>query len=70
MSDELTVRVARAMWQEESLRAGSRPRLIAWEDEHPDTRAKWCGLAAAAIDAIDEARWQPIESAPRDGTHE
>jgi hypothetical protein len=25
-------------------------------------------LAAAAIAAIDEARWQPIESAPRDGT--
>lgn len=41
-----------AMWQEESLRVGRGLRQIQWEDENAETRAKWVGLARAAIIAF------------------
>lgn len=40
-----------AMWQQESLRAADRKRLIAWEDEAPDIRDKWHQLTRAALSA-------------------
>lgn len=42
-------KVADAMWQEESVRALGRTRLIPWDEEAPDTREKWRGLAQAAM---------------------
>lgn len=42
-------RMAEAMWQDESLRAGGRPRALKWVDEAPQTREKWTRSATAAF---------------------
>lgn len=48
MTDLAIQEIARAMWQEESHRVLGKARLIPWEEENPQTRAKWCGIAQAA----------------------
>lgn len=47
---------AEALWQADSLRAASRPRLTSWEDESEETREAFRFNARAAISAADAAR--------------
>jgi len=54
-------RVARAMWERESIRATGRKRLIAWEDEGDDTHSTWMDRARAAIEALREPTMEMVE---------
>ena len=45
--------VAEALWQEESHRAGGRPRGVPWSECAEADKQKWRGLARAAIEVVD-----------------
>lgn len=59
-------RVARAMWERESIRATGRKRLIAWEDEGDDTHSTWMDRARAAIEALREPTPEMVAVAVKD----
>ena len=46
--------MARAMWQEESIRAFGKPRNIAWAEIGDKEKMKWSGLATAALLALSQ----------------
>lgn len=47
--------IAEALWQAESKRASGAPRRETWKDQDESTKAKWCFMAAAALDALLDA---------------
>lgn len=49
---KLIARVAIALWQDESLRASGRKRLVDWDDVSAADQEKWQRLARAAIAAM------------------
>ena len=51
--DELVERMAEALWQAESERAGGRRRLIPWEEEGADMQ-NWWRIGARAALAVAE----------------
>jgi hypothetical protein len=44
--------MAEALWQAESIRAASRPRLALWAEQSEDTRRKWRFMAGRAAPAF------------------
>lgn len=51
---EMVERVARALWNAESVRATDRPRRSEWADESEKTQESWRYMARAAIEALRE----------------
>jgi len=51
---DMVERVARAIWNEDSVRATGRDRRIDWSDAGPADHAKFASLARAAIAAMRE----------------
>lgn len=50
--DALVEALGEAAWNEESLRAAGRARLIPWNDELPETQNRWRGIVRAALTAL------------------
>lgn len=63
VSDDMVERIAEALWQSESLRASDRLRRTVWDDLLEQDRAKWRGLARAAIAAMR----QPTDAMEKSG---
>jgi hypothetical protein len=62
MSD-MVEKVARALWNAESVRATDRPRRVEWAEESEKTQENWRHMARAAIEALRE----PTEEMCNDG---
>lgn len=54
MVDDLTEKVAEAMWRADAMRARGKDRSIPWCESDPRDQARWKSLANAAIDACME----------------
>ena len=64
--DALIEAVATALWQQESIRALGRNRLVAWDEWDNGDRNVWRGLARAALAAIEANgfRVAPVDPTP------
>lgn len=49
LSDETVERTAEACWQEDAIRATSKPRRVSWDECQPAEKAKWRLMARAAL---------------------
>lgn len=49
LSDEVVERTAEACWQEDAIRATSKPRRVPWDECQPAEKAKWRLMARAAL---------------------